>query len=445
MAHQAHNIPWNVLASNFKWRLSERCNNCATSFHRRSKTTEVKEIKYFINAFASNVRDHANEERRKYPQEYEKPEPEEIVLTGEICKKIMPTVHRWRLGLHQREFPYEGNCRFVLCPHSHTEGWNSSCKCAIPSRARTMKAFLLPYSYRGCYEFFNFVPNKDGFLNLEIFKTLLMHGETDTLLRIFSQPGHHLAQWWSAGLCECEENNLGWEHVTRYALRAYILLNFIHCFPETWQAGHDDQNDYRNTRTYQAMVHDLTRRCWNSDVAAYPHRQFFGISDDQFDENYEHDRKNNAMLRASFNGHYPLGRLPYWHFLRFEKDVGYVPLPTDASDVRSTLQKKGLPNELVEIIMSTAQYGRCTRRLAVEHDPFLPENRSELDKYLKFCWVLLVRCELMARTVGNGLNWEQLVAETIVETFRCGCRTDWSRLSHYVEGYDEPGFTIRYL
>jgi hypothetical protein len=74
------------------------------------------------------------------------------------------------------------------------------------------------------------------------------------------------------------------------------------------------------------------------------------------------------------------------------------------------------------------------RRLPVEHDPLHPENREELGKYLKFCWALMVRCEVVARVIGLDLDWEDMITKSLVQSFDCSShrsyRIDYDAYRH---------------
>ncbi|KFA79450.1 hypothetical protein S40288_07584 [Stachybotrys chartarum IBT 40288] len=419
MAHQAHNIPWNLLASNLKWRLSNRCKKGATDFHWRQNPGQAKELSYFVTALVKNISEHTDCERKKFPENYEEPDTSDVVLSDDVCHRIIPTVRRWRS--QGDAFPYNENSKVVICPHTDSK---NCCSCPLPYKDRTMHAFLRVKDFSWCHELH--VKNRLSFFNHEIFKTLLLYGEMDGLLGIYSHHSAGLRDWWEAHECQCEISSVGWDLVCKNALRAYILLNTIQCFPETWGPDHDRQRDYRNTRSYQFFIHDIARWTRNTQVAKYPHRQFFGIVDEQF----SHGLELKKDLGKVYNGTYPYGRVPIQAFLCLSKDVGTLPLASDIPQVRSVLRRKGLPNEIVDKILDMTDDPKNIRLLPVEHDPFHPDNRVELEKYLKYCWQLLVRCELIARVIDFDLNWESMINEALVEVFCGDCICDGKRKAY---------------
>lgn len=418
-SQQVPSIPWSLIVNNLEWRQSGLCKDKATDFHWTNKSNQARDIKRFVECFTSRIHEYARceyEERETYAV----PEEDEIVLSDDICKRIISTVRRWRLDLDQYDYPYDETSKIIICPHEYDEGsGDKPCKCALPRRERKMKAFLRPRTNNDCWEFYS--KNEFSFFNLEIFKILLMHGEMDILLRIYSHPEQKLSAWWGAMACYCEGPDLGWEHVCKFALKAYLLLNIIQCFPQTWPKNQTSHQDYRDTEAYQATVHSLTKTGWNSEIARYPHRQFFGIVDGQFNVFWKHSKQNAAKLDSLYGGHYPLGLICYENLLKFEKDVGYVPSTSDIIETRRALQRKGLPLELADGIMDMAKYDKTIRQLAVAHDPFDPTNKNELNEHIQYCWNLLIRCELVSRVIRMDLKWEELVFNALTEIFSCDC------------------------
>jgi len=200
-----------------------------------------------------------------------------------------------------------------------------------------------------------------------------------------------------------------------YALLPYICLNVIHCFPETWDpaSGRTDSKDYRRMRIYQYMLKQCTMTGTTSEVATHPHRCFFGIADNQF--------------WVETGRECPYGPVSLEKFLECDQDsVERRLTPADVPQVRQMLYTMGLPMELVLDIMERAEYVP-RGRLLVQHDLFHPENREELIKYLRYCWELLVRCDLMATALGMVIPWRDVVAGVMVRLFNCSHPTSRSR------------------
>lgn len=168
------------------------------------------------------------------------------------------------------------------------------------------------------------------------------------------------------------------------------------------------------------MLKHCTLSGTTSEVATYPHRQFFGIADGQF-------RVIGNQLRIpSLSLVYPYGLVPFEEFLNCDRVTEKKPAPSDVPQVQQILCSKGLPVELVLDIMELAEYAP-RGRLQVPHDPFHLHNRDELAKYLKFCWEVLVRCDMMAGALGMVMPWRELVSETLVQLFSCGPRRWYTR------------------
>lgn len=67
MAHQTHSLPWNTLASLFKYKSNPKLEPRFNDIIYLQKGTEPKEIEYFCRAFAKQVNEFATTERAKFP------------------------------------------------------------------------------------------------------------------------------------------------------------------------------------------------------------------------------------------------------------------------------------------------------------------------------------------------------------------------------------------
>jgi hypothetical protein len=205
------------------------------------------------------------------------------------------------------------------------------------------------------------------------------------------------------------------------ALRAYICLNILYCFPETWddKSGRNESSDYRLLQCFQYTARTCTLSGRSSDIAARPHRQFYGIQDDQF-QRYPHLSANykgrTVSVDADLTGGFPYGRVTWPAIMNLEKSTGSQHSPQDVTQVRYMLHQKGLPTELVIHILKDAGY-KATQRLFVAHDPFHEANQLELRKYLTYCWQLIVRSEVMGTALGMDIDWDLTVKETMIDLF----------------------------
>ncbi|KAK4225241.1 hypothetical protein QBC38DRAFT_483421 [Podospora fimiseda] len=407
MAHQASNIPWNVLASNLHW--SEAKHPGHGDLHLRFKPDQAKKLDYFVQAFVGNIAEHSSTARKKYPEQYSPPPPEEIIVDDATIRKIAPTVRRWRALMSKMSNEEKKD---------EVDG-----QCPIPEEERKGAAFYRRYQRNSCYEFF--WVNGEAFFNLELVKTLLLYGEMDIIFRVCAFPEVDLRTWWQMPRCYDEQPDAGWDTLCRTALLPYIALNVIYCFPETWDpaSGKINEKDYRQMRIYQYMVKHCTFSGTTSEVATYPHRQFFGIADGQFRLFYSNDFRLPGPGLSPLV--YPYGLVSFEEFLNCDSDgvttVESKPAASDIPQVWQILHGKGLPMELILKILEMAEYAP-RGRLQVPHDPFHRDNREELGKYLKFCWEVLVRCDMMAGALGMVIPWRELVSSTMVKLFSCGQR-----------------------
>lgn len=193
MAHQAHNIPWSLLASNLRWVSAGPTSGC-TNLRPGTKKQRGKELMFFLEAFSRNIAEHSACERRKYPETYDPPKPNDVVLDAATATKIGPTVRRWR---HHYGSKYTGPS--WDCPHDEHDG----CQChIIPRENRQLSAFLREYRASPCHLYWQY--NEEYHFNVEIVKTLLLYGEMEPILRIYAHPGVNLKYIWrSNDWCSC--------------------------------------------------------------------------------------------------------------------------------------------------------------------------------------------------------------------------------------------------
>lgn len=110
---------------------------------------------------------------------------------------------------------------------------------------------------------------------------------------------------------------------------------------------------------------------------------------------------------------FPYGQAPIEEFLNSEKhSTRYLPDVSAVAFVRNVLYSNGLPTELVDDVMERADY-TVKRRLVHPDDPFHLRNMEELQKYLKYCWKLIVDCNMMADALGVKIEWEDLIYRTL--------------------------------
>jgi hypothetical protein len=182
-----------------------------------------------------------------------------------------------------------------------------------------------------------------------------------------------------------------------------------------------------------------------TEIVTYPHRQFFGTGDNNCQSGAFRVSNNLHWLRGSHHtdglGHSEgglYGIVPIDEFLALGKPASqrddysiiYQPNGSDTSRVKGILCEMGLPVELALDIMELAGY-EPKRRLKIEHDPLHLENREELAQYLRYCWQILIRCDMTASEVDLDIPWYDEVAGCIVDlidSIDCKLRNKWLKL-----------------
>lgn len=471
MAHLTDAISWDILAANLVYYSPEHpLKPPAKDLYFRPSTNLKKDVEAFADSFSRAIAAHTSTERRKYPESYEPPDGDDLILDDDTAGKISPTVVRWRpycllLETTYPETPRVQSCqhhghendRFVVRYHnipyrcSCGDGFRFDCECALPLRERKAHAFSRQLHDNDCHEFDSV--NGAVFFNLEVVKTLLVHGEMDPVLRVCAHPDVPYRDCQTLGECDCdcccvEGNDLGWDHLYRPALEAYIVLNALYCFPELASGPQPDvqeEHNYRDTRVYQRMLHSCTKFT-GSEVTAYLHRQFFGIADDQFGKYFDprpgleraaidriikntHEPRDSVseylgtvstMISPSERGNepsFPYGKLPFDLMLSCEEEPPYFLHASEVIEAIRALRLKKLPEELVCQIIDSAGYDGPQRQLPVAHDPFHLENRSELERYLSDCWNTIVRCNVFAQALGTQIDWKDEVTYCLSRQF----------------------------
>ena len=166
------------------------------------------------------------------------------------------------------------------------------------------------------------------------------------------------------------------------------------------------------------------------DPETFPHRQFFGVYGGQYLNN-QYSRSISDSEPRTLYGKVPLHRLENHHSSRTQ----HLPTPSDVDEVFLLLRKSGLSTELALDILERADY-RWQRRSPLSDDPMHPKNREELLTYLKFCWILLIRCDVLVKACGKKIDWANDVSLCINDLF--GVNNGALRRFEYGYWEDEP-------
>lgn len=130
--------------------------------------------------------------------------------------------------------------------------------------------------------------------------------------------------------------------------------------------------------------------------------------DPVFELKYRPPSSSDERRRFGEN-EFPYGQAPIQEFLNAEKhSTGYLPDGAAVAFAKNILYSNRLPTELVDDVMEQADY-TVKRRLVYPDDPFHAGNKEELQKYLKYCWRLIINCNVMADALGVKIGWEGLI------------------------------------
>lgn len=409
-------IPWYKLVSNLSWFTGNPGKNPDVRLLSRSNTEG--DLSTFTRAFIENIQ---AESKLRYSQIPDQPSSEwdETIVTDTIVEKISPTVRR---TFHDLEFYFSDTY--------------AGCDELIPRLERETFAFLRPYQLAepgriyADGEHYPVTPN-GAFYNAELVKILLLHGEMGAVMGICKDHRFLGIKWWGAAderdrwVCPSPQGPsnkrtanirfqgpvVGWDYIYTTALRVYIGLHVLRRFMPSRNSP-SGARGYRETRAYQYLLRSCTITRPVSKVATHPHREFFGIADGQF--NLWHAPKDCVTYEPVDDTKY--GIMPFEEFLAVDGPVNHIPSLLDVRVVQSVLKATGLPTELVLSVMDCADYSPRAK-LVASHDPLHPLNKDVLDEHLKYCWELLVRCEMVRRTWKHSIDWEDTVQTCVVELF----------------------------
>jgi hypothetical protein len=391
MAHQAHNLPWTLLADNFKFVYEN------TRYHGRSnlypcfKPGQGKQLQHFARVFARTVNDFSVQERKKYPslEEITPLEPDEPFITEASATRIAKATKR-----DNSTSPCTAKCPSLTDEERRISSW-------------VIELNEPSYPY----------PDKSLSLLLEWFKALVLYGDMEPLLRLAAHPDVQLQRVWDYPYEE------GWEELKDTFLTAYICLNVFTLKPELWDPASraakiaslrrpgtmmssskstPENWDYRLTSSYQWMLLNAVKGqglCLDK-VGTLPHREFFGVEKGAFTSSVKWDHLGKGSISDLMDRSYVKGN----HYVHSAHDIPVV---------INILGQKGLPAELALDILELAEYTRAKRRLTVANDPLHPQNREELRKYLSYCWKMLVRVDMLVKANGKWVDWEFEVTASI--------------------------------
>jgi hypothetical protein len=119
------------LLPHLKYSRASQCSCGVTNLHPRMQPNQGRELTFFINAFVRNIKEHSACERKKYPDHYNPPPNDEIILDERTAKRIAPTIRRVKINLH----------------------WENPRRDSEVIEDRTVKLFLTEYRHTPCYQF----------------------------------------------------------------------------------------------------------------------------------------------------------------------------------------------------------------------------------------------------------------------------------------------------
>lgn len=398
----------------------------------------------------------------------------DILIDDASTKRITRTIKRLRL-LHRTP---RGTCPYTkryckdpgnLCTHSK----RARCDCVVPLWTRQTASLGKVYEAPMLKRYHSLSCDDDRTIAFDYCSALLLHEDLAPLLRIhkllLEQPpteswlasGRRHLQW----TCDMALKRLlqpygqiprmpetdtqvsrinrrrslqtMYERTFRRTLLSYLTLNLLLAMPETWDPEEKCEawHDYRDIDLYQVMVLTACKGGMigannGVEMSSFPHGSFFDVPDRwwflmpwiQTPESNEPRSVFHAKWSADTHEQSLVdpGALPFESFVGGSGKVrrGEHDSSPERNEARVALASKGLPCELVDIVMDLVEEEQPWR-LAIKDDPLHPANRRMLKNYLEYCWRLMACCWVALQdidddnqgTVTGGM--EDIVSEAV--------------------------------
>lgn len=216
--HQEHNIPWNILASNFKYVHEDRSFTPPYSgFIPLNRPTQSNELNHFARKLISTIHEFAVTERKKYPS----------------AQELMPPVDGMVFSDELREkYPQY-----------------------LDSRNQKLDFWTRSADYN----------TSNGDL-ADVVKILIHENQMQTLLMLANHPliPLHTLKFLSWG------HEFGFHRIVETALGPYIFWNLMAV------TGQLASGLYKHLKTYQLVVRDTTM-IMDFEAQQIPHWEFYGL------------------------------------------------------------------------------------------------------------------------------------------------------------------------
>ncbi|PPQ94258.1 hypothetical protein CVT25_004916 [Psilocybe cyanescens] len=228
--HQGHNIPWNILSSNFRFVFNDtRFTPPKTSLILNSKdqTRAHNELKHFIHKFEHAIRTFSQTERSKYPPTFEP------LLTGKLFSDGLRDKYPEYLNSNNQDIEYWIRLARI----------NMGCNVNSPIGLRytTSHARLA-----------------------EVIKILLHENQMSTLLMLAQHPSIPLADLHQLSW----GHHFGFSRVKESALRVYIFFNAAEATGILENGKYADMRD-----EYYSLLSEIANSM-DYPAQQIPHREF---------------------------------------------------------------------------------------------------------------------------------------------------------------------------
>lgn len=230
--HQGHNIPWELVASNFEFKENNKHFTPATTeLFSKNRLNGSKEVKHFISRFVHAIRVFSGTERAKFPIR----PPIKVISGGNIFSDDI-----------LKKYP-----NYLNVKNQRMEHW------LLRAKKKQYDADGNPAGDNVSYD------TGDGDL-ADVVKILIHENEMEILLIMANHPGIPLASLHDIGW----GHSFGFSRVKESAVRAYIFFNSAEA------TGILENGRYARSYFYSLLLRELGE---SMDYSAQqiPHQEFF--------------------------------------------------------------------------------------------------------------------------------------------------------------------------
>ncbi|KAJ3493170.1 hypothetical protein NLG97_g4904 [Lecanicillium saksenae] len=411
MAHKTSTLPWENLTSVWETGFLRLSN---TKYTNKPSSIAVK-LPKFVPSY-ENIEEHsppssefaktlgecaiteAQQLKQRFAHVGKIAKPTDIIISDAVARRITPHLLQFRTfyddnsALSLREPPPHSYKPVPLCTHNQ----GLDCGCILPLPYRRLLAFCPSAKTDDDENESSNGPGIRRYFAEIILSVLITENEMQPILSIVTSPYDILRNDYFVRAKRF--TFLGpaiYRKVLYGAMCLYIILNALCELRETWDPAAKllPWHDYRDTNLYQGLISGVKGRLQadsTDNIYQRLHQSFLEMPETWSLMPFKFKRLNLPPVRLKSDDHWTehrlaLGTMPFSSFAGSNKarrsEMEWLNSKFQGGSSAKFLHEKGLPMEIVNIIMALAEMD--TWKFIVPDDPLNIGNRPVLLKYLQ--------------------------------------------------------------